>query len=218
MMRIVITGGPSTEPIDRVRTLTNRSTGELAVKMADRFTRAGHNVELFLGAGAIWRTESAKLFQTNEELASLLSRVQSAGEISLVLHAAALSDFKLREVTVVGGTGGTEKISSDAESVLLRLEPKPKLICLLRDWFPAAYLVGWKYEYDGTRQEVIEKGMRQLGANRTNACIVNGDAFGDGFGFCTEHGLLATMQTRDQLAAWLVDHFESLTKPHGFDR
>ncbi|MBV8532876.1 MAG: hypothetical protein JO207_03665, partial [Verrucomicrobia bacterium] len=35
-MRIVITGGPSSEPIDRVRVITNQSTGELGVKLAQR--------------------------------------------------------------------------------------------------------------------------------------------------------------------------------------
>ena len=58
-MRIVITGGPASEPIDRVRFITNQSTGELAVKLAQSFSAAGHNVELFLGvarAGA-WRRQ-----------------------------------------------------------------------------------------------------------------------------------------------------------------
>ena len=105
-MRIVITGGPSAEPIDQVRTLTNHSTGELAVKMAERFIDAGHAVELFLGAGSIWRIRKAKYFQTNEDLAQFLSGIQNPAEIDLVLHAAALSDFKLSEVTSSGGSGG----------------------------------------------------------------------------------------------------------------
>jgi phosphopantothenate---cysteine ligase (CTP) len=208
-MRIVITGGPSAEPIDRVRTLTNHSTGELAVKMAERLSRAGNRVELLLGAGATWRMETAKYFRTNEDLAHLLADIQNPREVGLVLHAAALSDFKLREVNIAGGSAGLRKISSDAESVLLRLEPKPKLIRRLRDWFPNAYLVGWKYEIDGTREEVVQKGTRQLELNRTDACFVNGDAFGEGFGFCTEDGLLETIRTRDLLADWLVSRFQN---------
>ena len=67
-MRILITGGPASEPIDRVRFITNQSTGELAVKLAQGFSAAGHNVELFLGHGASWRLETARYFQTNDDL------------------------------------------------------------------------------------------------------------------------------------------------------
>ena len=74
-MRIVITGGPASEPIDQVRFITNQSTGELAVKLAQSFLAAGHEVDLFLGRGAIWRLESAKYFQTNEDLFRLLSEI-----------------------------------------------------------------------------------------------------------------------------------------------
>ena len=71
----MITGGPASEPIDQVRFITNQSTGELAVKLAQRFSAAGHEVELFLGRGAIWRLETARYFQTNEDLHRLLSEV-----------------------------------------------------------------------------------------------------------------------------------------------
>ena len=61
-MRVVITGGPSSEPIDEVRVLTNKSTGELAVTLFDRFVAAGHHVELLLGEGARYRRPGAWLF------------------------------------------------------------------------------------------------------------------------------------------------------------
>ena len=202
-MRVVITGGPSSERIDRVRTLTNHSSGELAVKLAEQFTHAGHAVELFLGATAIWRSEFARYFQTNEELERLLSDIQYPEGVSVVLHAAALSDFSLSKVIVAGGSGDSAKISSNVESMQIRLVPKAKLIYRLRDWFPNAYLVGWKFEFDGTREQVVQKGIQQLRPNRTDACIVNGEAFGKGFGFCTDEGLLCTVPTRDQLADWL---------------
>ena len=205
-MRVVITGGPSSERIDRVRTLTNRSSGELAMKLAERFAYAGYTVELFLGAAAIWRSEFARYFQTNEELERLLSNIRYPESVNVVLHAAALSDFSLGEVIVAGGSDNSAKISSDVESIQIRLVPKAKLIHRLRDWFPNAYLVGWKFEFNGTREQVVQKGIQQLQPNRTDACIVNGEAFGEGFGFCTEEGLLYTLPTRDQLADWLA-HF-----------
>ncbi len=204
-MRIVITGGPGSEPIDRVRFITNQSTGELAVKIARRFRDAGHRIELFLGNGAIWRLETATYFQTTDDLERLLNEIAERDCVDAVLHVAALSDFGVGETIVSGRRSDAAKISSDAESVLLRLVPRPKLIRHLRDLFPNAYILGWKFELEGTPADVVRDGVRQILSNRTDACIVNGSAFGPGFGFCTPKGLFQTIPTRDALADWLLD-------------
>jgi phosphopantothenate---cysteine ligase (CTP) len=203
-MRIVITGGPGSEPIDQVRVITNQSTGELAVKLALAFRAADQSVELFLGQSAIWRLESARYFMTNEDLHRLLSDLPDRDRVDAVLHAAALPDFGVAEVILPGKESGVAKISSGAASLLLRLVPKPKLICRLRDLFANAYIVGWKFELEGTPADIIKEGVQQVQMNRTNACIVNGSAFGPGFGFCTDKGLLRTLATKDALADWLV--------------
>jgi phosphopantothenoylcysteine synthetase/decarboxylase len=204
-MRIVITGGPASEPIDQVRFITNQSTGELAVKLARRFSAAGHDVELFLGSGASWRLETARYFQTNENLQRLLNEVDERDRVDSVLHAAALSDFGVRQATVSGRISKAAKISSEAESIELQLVPKPKLIRRLRDLFASAYLIGWKFELEGTPTEVVQEGVQQIKVNRTNGCIVNGSAFGPGFGFCTSQGLVRTLPTKEALSDWLVE-------------
>jgi phosphopantothenate---cysteine ligase (CTP) len=204
-MRIVITGGPASEPIDQVRFITNQSTGELAVKLAQKFSAAGDRVELFLGRGAIWRSENAKYFQTNEDLHRFLSEVQQRDRVDAVLHAAALSDFGVAQMRVPGGASEAAKISSEARSIELQLVPKPKLISDLRDLFAGAYIVGWKFELEGTPMDVVREGVRQIEGNRTNACVLNGSAFGPGFGFCTDLGLVCTIPTKDALSDWLVE-------------
>jgi phosphopantothenoylcysteine synthetase/decarboxylase len=208
-MRIVITGGPASEPIDQVRFITNQSTGELASKLAHKFLAAGHEVELFLGRGASWRLETARDFRTNEDLERLLSRVVDRDRVHAVLHAAALSDFAVAQTTVSGKTSSTAKISSEAGSIEIRLGPKPKLIRRLRDLFAKAYIVGWKFELEGTAADVVQEGLQQIELNRTNACIVNGSAFGPGFGFCTSQGLVRTLSTKDALSDWLLEVVDS---------
>lgn len=204
VMRIVITGGPASEPIDQVRFITNQSTGELAVKLAQKFSAAGHNVELFLGRGAISRLETARYFVTNEDLLRLLGDIAERDRVDAVLHAAALSDFGLAQTLVSGRISHARKISSDADSIELRLVPKLKLIRQLRDLFAAAYIVGWKFELEGTPMDVVQEGVQQIELSRTNACIVNGSAFGAGFGFCTGQGLVHTLSTKDALSDWLL--------------
>jgi phosphopantothenoylcysteine synthetase/decarboxylase len=208
-MRIVITGGPSSEPIDQVRVITNRSTGELAVKLARRAAASGHKVELLLGQGAIFRSESAKYFWTNEDLYRLLCEVVERDQVNAVFHAAALSDFGVAKLDIAGEQPGAAKLPSDAESIQLRLVPKPKLILQLRELFSNAYIVGWKFELDGTPEDVVRRGIAQVRLNRTNASVINGAAFGPGFGFCTRNGLVHTAATRDELADWLVEMLDS---------
>ena len=208
-MRIVITGGPSSEPIDQVRVITNRSTGELAVKLARRVAASGHSVELLLGQGAIFRSDSAKYFWTNEDLYRLLCEVVERDHVHVVFHAAALADFGVAKLDIPSGQPGAAKLPSDAESIQLRLVPKPKLILQLRELFSNAYILGWKFELDGTPEDVVRRGIEQIRLNRTNACVINGAAFGPGFGFCTRSGLVHTAATRDELADWLMEMLDS---------
>jgi phosphopantothenate---cysteine ligase (CTP) len=204
-MRVVITGGPSSEPIDQVRMITNRSTGELAVKLARRVAASGHEVDLLLGQGSIFRSQPAKYFFSNEDLYRLLSEVVERHRVDAVFHVAALSDFGVAELSIPGGQARAAKISSDSGFLQLRLVPKPKLILELRELFANAYIVGWKFELEGTPEDVVQEGIRQIQLNRTNACVINGAAFGPGFGFCTANGLVHTAATRDELADWLAE-------------
>ena len=52
----------------------------------------------------------------------------------------------------------------------------------MRPLFPKSLLVGWKYELAGTREEVLAKARRQMDEARVDVCVVNGKAYGSGFG------------------------------------
>jgi len=204
MPRIVITGGPSSEPIDGVRFITNQSTGELAVLIAQRFRAAGYAIELFLGRRSIFRASSARFFDTNEDLEGLLRGVVDREGVRAVLHAAALADFEVANIIVEGQSQGTAKISSAATAIQLRLVPKAKVILRLRELFPAAWIIGWKFELDGSPDDVVNKGIQQIEKYATNACVVNGSAFGPGFGYCNSTGLVQSVRTKEELAELLL--------------
>ena len=51
-MHIVVTCGPSYEPIDAVRRITNFSTGELGIILANTLRNAGHTVTCLRGVSA----------------------------------------------------------------------------------------------------------------------------------------------------------------------
>ena len=70
----------------------------------------------------------------------------------------------------------------DRGSLLLELRPTQKIISDLRGWFSDAQLIGWKYEVDGDRASALGQAQQQLADNTTDACVINGPAYGEGFG------------------------------------
>jgi phosphopantothenate---cysteine ligase (CTP) len=204
MMRVVITGGPSSEPIDDVRMITNRSTGELAVLLAQAFRQRGHEVSLFLGRLSQFRLPQAAYFDRNEDLERMLGEITERKSVNVVLHAAALTDFQVKAVRAGDIDLGLKKIGSEHGMLSIELVPKPKVIAGLRDLFPNAFIVGWKLELEGSREDLIGEAIRQVKNNRTDASVINGRAFGDGFGFCTPEGLQESFPSKAELASFLV--------------
>jgi phosphopantothenoylcysteine decarboxylase/phosphopantothenate--cysteine ligase len=121
-----------------------------------------------------------------------------------VFHAAAVADFRPGAVFRRGSGGGLEpiiagKIPTVSGSVLVELEPTPKVLSFLRGWFGGALIVGWKYEVEGTRLDVIALARKQIETNATNACVANGPAYGAGFGVVTPDGEVRQVQDRQAL-------------------
>lgn len=185
-MRVVITCGPGYEPVDEVRRLTNFSTGELGIRLANRFTEDGHDVFCLKGEAATYagdcRSRHLFTFSTNDDLLAKLHSIPGPQTVDLVLHCAALCDFKVKRVQSATGEALTaRKISSRAGDLTIVLEPAAKIISHLRSLFPKAQIVGWKYELDISRAEALSRARRQISENHTDLCVVNGHAFGSGF-------------------------------------
>jgi len=212
-MRVVITSGPSYEPIDQVRRITNSSTGELGTLLAEGFAEAGHSVVCFRGiastfAAPLWPVEVIP-FATNDELREGLVRLPAREEVNVVLHAAALCDFKIKAlVDDQGAPLPGDKVSSRSGNLHLTLEPAPKLITTLRRMFPASILVGWKFELDGTNADALAKGRQQMEECLTDACVLNGKSYGDGFGVISRAGELIHLANKPALCRFLIDWIE----------
>jgi phosphopantothenoylcysteine decarboxylase/phosphopantothenate--cysteine ligase len=82
------------------------------------------------------------------------------------------------------------KLSTRHGTLMAELVPTQKIIAHLRDWFPQACLVGWKYEVDGAKDGAIASAKAQLAECRTDACVANGPAYSEGFGLIKRAGEL----------------------------
>ena len=192
-MHCIVTAGPTYEPIDQVRRLTNHSTGQLGTGLAKRLAADGHEVTLLRGCSAT-HTEMPEgvgfqQFTTSEDLTKKLERLAGAESgAGAVFHAAAVSDFAVGQIFRRADDGQLKplnagKLSTRDGDLLLELKPTPKIIASLREWFAEALLVGWKYEVDGDRDSALGQGQTQIVENQTNGCVVNGPAYGNGFGW-----------------------------------
>ncbi|HWX21101.1 MAG TPA: phosphopantothenoylcysteine decarboxylase [Candidatus Binatia bacterium] len=195
-MRCIVTAGPTYEPLDQVRRLTNFSTGRLGSELVNFLAARGHEVTLLIGQQATWRGERhARRLQTFTTTASLREGLRSlaAESVDAVFHAAAVSDFAFGKISARSAAGDLTEISSGKIStrqgtLLAELVPTPKIIAELRHWYPRARLVGWKYEVEGDRPSVIELAEKQNAECQTDACVANGPAYGAGFGLVKRGG------------------------------
>ena len=191
-MRCIVTAGPTYEPIDQVRRLTNHSTGSLGTGLAKRLASDGHEVILLRGIMATCTEEienlESRIFTTTDDLAEKLKKLaEEFPDTFAIFHAAAVSDFCARSVfqrksddKLIPLKNG--KLSTRDGKLLLELCPTQKIISQLRSWYKKAQIFGWKYEVDGNRLTTFDKAQKQIEENKTNACIINGSAYGNGFG------------------------------------
>jgi phosphopantothenoylcysteine decarboxylase/phosphopantothenate--cysteine ligase len=195
-MHCIVTAGPTYESLDNVRRLTNFSTGRLGCELAAFLSTKGHDVTLLIGQQATYcgerRANKVETFSTTEDLRQHLARL-SHESVGALFHAAAVSDFTFGKIWLRSPQGElmemkSGKISTRQGTLLAELIPTPKIIAELRDWFPQSQLVGWKYEVDGNRLNAIQLAQKQISDCRTDACVVNGTAYGPGFGIVIRTG------------------------------
>src|SRR5580700_6731848 len=100
-MNCIVTAGPTCEPLDDVRRLTNFSTGRLGTELANHLTARGHAVTLLIGESATWPGErcagKVTVFSTTADLRAKLKSL-AGRKVDAIFHAAAVSDFGFGQI------------------------------------------------------------------------------------------------------------------------
>lgn len=199
---ILITSGPTRANLDAVRYISNRSTGRLGCRIAIEALRCGAQVTMVVGPESavparedLSEDERARLrvlhVETVPDLietleaeltgaasipsstlspsSSLSPRAEGGGaegRPDAVLHAMAVLDY-------VPEVSKDEKTPSQQESWDIRLVRTPKVIRMIRDWAPDAYLVEFKLEVGKPEQELREVALASLHGNRADLVVAN---------------------------------------------
>jgi phosphopantothenoylcysteine decarboxylase/phosphopantothenate--cysteine ligase len=169
--RVLITAGPTREDLDPVRTLTNRSTGEMGVELARAFRNLGAQVELVLGGDlpAPWGVSTRRVRSAQEMLEACL---EAWPAMDGFVAAAAVADQR-PEVCA------PEKVKKADGPELLTLVRTPDVLATLSGVKqPGQWLLGFAAE----STEHVPNATVKLQKKRLDGVLVNDVGGGKGFG------------------------------------
>jgi phosphopantothenoylcysteine decarboxylase/phosphopantothenate--cysteine ligase len=175
---VLITAGPTHEPIDEVRFIGNRSSGRLGTELATEAARRGHRVTLLLGPVMMAVSDTrakVKRFRTTAELQGLLDK--EFPRCDVLIQAAAVADYTLDRVEAAGGvkvgdSGG--KLRRQKKGLVLHLKPTPDLLARCVEARERAgsgqLIVGFALEpaermLSSAREKLTRKGVDAIVAN-----------------------------------------------------
>lgn len=182
---VLITAGPTREPIDPVRFLGNRSSGKMGYALAEAAIRRGAKVILVSGPVAIDPPEGAELIRVDTAEQMRNAVVSQLDKASVVIAAAAVADFRMRNASA-------EKIKRTG-SLTLELEPTPDILSEVSSYRRAGQvIVGFAAE----TRNALENGRTKLRKKSIDAIVVN-DVSKAGIGFDSERNEV-TIITHDE--------------------
>lgn len=174
--RIVVTAGPTREPLDPVRYLTNHSTGKQGIALAEAAWRRGADVVLVHGPLSVPMPVGAtlKAVETTQDMAEAVA--SEIGNADVLIMAAAPADFRPAQVA-------SAKIKKTGAAPTLALAETPDILKSTASRRKAGMLaVGFALETD----DVAENAQKKLAAKQLTMIIANSAReAGAGFGHDT---------------------------------
>lgn len=149
--RVLITAGPTQEPIDPVRYIGNRSTGKMGIAIAEAAAQQGALVTLVCGPSSVESSDSIKRInvKTAQEMFDAVMEIES--EKDVLILSAAVADYRPK---IVADT----KIKKKDNGLMIELESTPDILATLGTRKKAGQvLVGFALETDNELENAIDK-------------------------------------------------------------
>jgi phosphopantothenoylcysteine synthetase/decarboxylase len=203
-MRILITAGPTREPIDPVRFLSNRSSGRMGYALAKAALDAGHAVTLVSGPVSLPAPAGADFcaVQTAQEMYDAVA--ENIGNCQIAIFSAAVADY--RPVAVAA-----QKIKKTGETLTLELERTQDILGSARGVFGfAGTLVGFAAESENlvtnAQDKLVRKGCDLVIANDISQQGIGFDSAENAVTLCLPGGQTRSLprQSKTDLAGALL--------------
>jgi phosphopantothenoylcysteine decarboxylase/phosphopantothenate--cysteine ligase len=159
---ILITAGPTQEPLDPVRYLSNRSSGRMGYALAEAALTRGARVILVSGPVALPNPAGAELIsvRTAEEMRdAVFARLEPA---TVVIKCAAVADFRPARVS-------TRKVKKTGAPISLELEPTPDILAALGAQKGNRILIGFAAE----TENLLDYARAKLQAKNCDMVVAN---------------------------------------------
>ncbi len=188
-MRILITAGPTREPLDPVRFLTNRSSGKMGYALAHAFIHAGHSVLLISGPTALDVPDRVDFIPV-ETAADMQQAVKHMlGRVEIAVFTAAVADYTPAVVA-------DQKLKKTAAGMTLELVRTPDILGAARNEFGfTGTLVGFAAETENLEANARDKLLR-----KHCDLIVANDVAKPGLGFDSDHNEVLLVYPVDTVA------------------
>ncbi len=216
--KLLLTLGPTREPLDPVRFLSNRSSGKMGMALAQAAVNAG--AEVIIVAGPTNLPEPQGVKRINVETAAQMHHhvMQEAIDKDIFIATAAVSDYRAANISA-------QKIKKSAERIELTLVKNPDILADVSASFPRLFCVGFAAETHDlekhARDKLTRKRLDMIAANPVN----------DGLGFDRDDNSLEVfwpdghqslpVSSKQQLAATLIeliaDRYKKDQKRHAPD-
>ena len=187
-MKILVTSGGTSEAIDRVRSITNHSTGRLGLVITEALIKAGHEVCLITTSHAVKPAShpNLKIIEIKNTLDLLEEMRNLVKDYQVLIHSMAVSDYTPVYMTSLDEVQASQdlsefltkqntesKISSKEDAQILFLKKNPKIISLVKEWNPKIHLIGFKLLVDVTKDHLIDVARESLKKNQADIIIAN---------------------------------------------
>lgn len=207
-LSVVVTAGPTAEPLDPVRYITNRSSGKMGYAIAEAAHARGAHVTLISGPTAIQPPKGVDFVRigTTQEL---YDAVLGHADADVVIQAAAPADYRAREISPT-------KIKRTGDSLMIELVPNPDIAAALgARKHPGQTLVGFAAETNN----VIENAQGKLKRKALDLIVAN-DVTRAGAGFDVDTNIVTLidgdgmkelpMMTKREVADGILDRVAEL--------
>ena len=157
--RVLVTAGPTREPLDPVRYLTNRSSGKMGYAIAEAARRRGAQVTLVSGPTTVTPPAGVTLTRVNTAQEMHAAVLRAASEHQILIKAAAVADFAPVEVA-------ERKIKKrdDADTLTITLRKNPDILADVARLSPRPFVVAFAAETDMVEQNARIK-LQKKGAD-----------------------------------------------------
>ena len=160
--RILITAGPTHEPIDPIRMLTNRSSGKMGYALAEASYRRGAEVMLVTGPTTLMPLDHIHTIHVTNAFEMDKAVSKHYKSCSIVIKAAAVSDYRPKK-------SFREKVKKTHKTLTLELERNPDILYKMGKNKGSRFLVGFAAE----TKNLISQAKSKLDRKNLDLIVVN---------------------------------------------